>query len=169
MLRGTYLMNLRFVGQRSRSQFLMFSNLILVNQNIVWGFLTKFDTKIDSYKYVHRNEIHESKCVFIKKSATHQRCEGRVANMDEHCLVISFWTCICCDIYLFCLLIYRANMMFIYYLKNNHRTAFSESLATKLKHIQIKETNLQIKSSRKQILALSKINKYHSKYRFRMI
>jgi hypothetical protein len=50
MLRGTSLMNLRFVSQRSRSQFLMFSNLILFNQNIVWGFLTKFGTKIDSYK-----------------------------------------------------------------------------------------------------------------------
>jgi hypothetical protein len=50
--------------------------LILFNQNIVWGFLTKFGTKIDSYKM---------------------------------------------DVY-----------------------------ATKLKHIQIKETDLQIKSSRKQ-------------------
>jgi hypothetical protein len=85
------------------------SNLILFKQNIVWGFLTKVGTKIDSYKMNVYGTSGISNLAVIFKMATKMSKNWPCPDFRENWYTGQTW----CD-------------EFIYDLKNNHRTAFSE-------------------------------------------
>jgi hypothetical protein len=83
--------------------------MILFNQNIVWVFLTKFGTKIDSYKMDVYGISGISNMAVIFKMDTKMPKNWPSPDFSENWYTGQKW----CD-------------EFIYYLKNIHRNAFSE-------------------------------------------